>query len=285
MLEIISLAAIALAVALIVVIFRRQFVRQAALRLLGTDDRAADEPERPLGALRPFARRHYVLPWLAALALAALLALGLQLSWPFALAFGLLAGLLGTEADDVWLGMRHARIEAQLADAIALMVGAVNAGAGLQRALETALEESRAPLRPVLEEAVGRIRYGDDPTDVMAGMRARAPLETFRLFTTALAVNWQVGGSLAEILTNVERTIRDRIEINRRIAAMSAQVRVSVAGVLAVTYFIAALVWRNDPPRMVLFLASYWGQLFAAAGITLQGIGIVWISRMAKLRF
>lgn len=290
MVELFAFAGIVAAVAVIVYIFRRQVIRQAALDLLGTSEAEQREQTeqseaQPRLILRPFARRHFIIPWLTA----ALLAMGLlflvELTLPFALAFGFLTGLLLSQADDVWLGMRHNKIESQLADAIALMVGAVNAGAGLQRAMETAVAESRRPLRPVLEEAVARIRLGDDPGDVMSGIRARVPLETFRLFATALAVNWQVGGSLSQILSNVERTIRDRIEINRRISAMTAQVRVSVAGVLAVTYLIAALVWRNDPPRMEMFLSSTLGQMFAAGAMTLQGLGIVWLSSMTKLKF
>ena len=54
-------------------------------------------------------------------------------------------------------------IEVQLGDAIDLMVAALQVGVGVLNALESAVNELRPPLRPQLEEVLGRIRYGDDP--------------------------------------------------------------------------------------------------------------------------
>ena len=72
------------------------------------------------------------------------------------------------------------------------------------------------------------------------------PLDNFRLFATSLAVHWGVGGSLAPTLSTVGRTIRDRIEIARRIHSMTTQSRVSTIAVLGTTYFIGLLMWRNS---------------------------------------
>ena len=58
----------------------------------------------------------------------------------------------------------------QLADAIDLMVASLRAGASVLNSLEAALDETRAPLRPQLEEVLGRIRYGDDPAAVFRGL-------------------------------------------------------------------------------------------------------------------
>jgi len=144
---------------------------------------------------------------------------------------------------------------------------------------------SNRPLKPQLEEVVGRIRFGDDPTEALTDMEARIPLETVRLFSITLAVNWQVGGRLAQTLANVGRTIRDRIELSRRMHAMTTQARVSVISIMGVTYFLAALMWRNDPSRMEGFLTSPFGQGATIAAVVLQGIGIAWISRMSRVKF
>ena len=98
-----------------------------------------------------------------------------------------------------------------------------------------------------LEEVLGRLRYGDNPIAVFRGLARRVPLDNFRLFATSLAVHWEVGGSLGPTLSTVGRTIRDRIEIARRIRSMTTQSRVSTIAVLATTYFLAVLMWRNDP--------------------------------------
>ena len=100
-----------------------------------------------------------------------------------------------------------------------------------------------------------------------------------------MAVNWSVGGQLSLALANVGRTIRDRLELNRRMQAMTTQARLSVMSVILVTYFIGALMWRNDPERMGEYLGSLVGQGLVTTAMVLQAIGIVWISHMSTPRF
>ena len=185
----------------------------------------------------------------------------------------------------IWPRRKTARIETQLADAIDLMVAALGAGAGVADALENAMRESRSPLRPQLEEVVGRIRYGDDPRTVYRGLTERVPLETFLLFSSALSVQSETGGSLAPTLASVGRTIRDRIEIARRIRSNSAQSEVSTLAVMMLTYFIALIVWRTNPEQMRQFLATSVGQWAVAGTILLQAAGLVWMSFISRLRF
>ena len=165
------------------------------------------------------------------------------------------------------------------------MVAALGAGAGVSDALENAMRESRRPLRPQLEEVVGRIHFGDNPRTVYHGLTQRVPLETFLLFSSALSVQSETGGSLAPTLASVGRTIRDRIEIARRIRSNSAQSEVSTLAVLLLTYFIALVVWRTNPEQMGQFLATSVGQWAVAGTILMQAAGLVWMSFISRLRF
>ncbi|HWL08126.1 MAG TPA: type II secretion system F family protein [Planctomicrobium sp.] len=266
----------------IAVFARRRRYQEEAFRLLHLEEERATERGR--FTLRPLIRSYPWVPWLLSILVGGILG-GIGLAPLFTFVFAILVGLIGMQINSLIVQRRYNRLESQLADSISLMIAAVNVGASLQTALENALQESQRPLRILLDEVVGRIRYGDDPIDVMNGLRQRVPLETFHLFSTSLAINWRVGGGLAQTLAKVERTIRDRIETTRRVQAMTTQVRGSVMGVLLVTYFIAALVWRNNPDRMVAFLNSFVGQIAVVAAIGLQGIGIVWISWMSRPKF
>jgi tight adherence protein B len=250
-----------------------------AIRQVETASVAADHPTVP------FARRHRLLPWLIGLMVMASLRATLRLDYPFCLALATIVSLLATLADAMWLGRREALIEQQLADAIDLMVGALHAGASVPTALESALAEIRAPLRGQLEEMLGRLRYGDDPLAVFQALAARVPLDNFRLFSAALAVHWEVGGSLAPTLATVGRTIRDRIEVARRVHSMTTQSRVSTIAILAATYFIALVMWRNDPDRMVNFLNNSLGQSLVSGALVLQAVGIVWAAQIGKVKF
>lgn len=145
--------------------------------------------------------------------------------------------------------------------------------------------EIGSPLRPYLEEMSGRIRLGDEPVEVFRSLSDRVPMETFLLFSSALAVHWEVGNRLAPTLATVGRTIRDRIEINRRIQSNIAQSQFSTLAIIGLVYLIALIVWRNNPGPMRDFVTSPIGSWFVAGSIMLQAVGIVWMDLISKPRF
>lgn len=283
--ESLVLAGLAVAAALIVYQWRRIHVLELTRLRLGEPETAVADGRPPPPRARPFVRHHYLLPWLLALVILALLFYVAHLPLAFALAFTLVAGLLLSQLEAQRVTRVRLRIEVQLADAIDLMVAGLRVGAGALSALETATHETRRPLRPQVEELLGRIRYGEDPQTVLRALEARVPLETFRLFTSALAVHWETGGSLTQTLATVGRVIHDRIEVNRRIRALTTQARASTTAVLAVTYFIALVIWRNDPERMRQFLATTVGQALVAGAITLQAVGLVWSAALSRMKY
>ncbi|TWT58858.1 Bacterial type II secretion system protein F domain protein [Thalassoglobus neptunius] len=230
-------------------------------------------------------RRYRWLAILAGVVITGVLYFGLR--WPLAycVALGVLTALISWQVEEWWAMRRLQKAEQQLADSIDMMVAAVKSGSSLQGALESAMENTGPPWKLELQEVVGRIRFGDDPIEVLGELSQRVPLETVRLFSQTLAVNWTVGGRLALTLANVGRTIRDRLELSNRMHAMTTQARLSVVSVIGVTYFIAAMMWRNDPDRMADYLQSFVGQGMVATAIVLQAVGIIWISRLSRPQF
>jgi tight adherence protein B len=196
-----------------------------------------------------------------------------------------LAGVFAHLVEDFIADQRAAAIEAQLAAAIYLMVSSLRAGASLLAAFESALEEVGPPLRPYFQEVAGRIRLGDDPRSAVSDLQRNVPLETFRLFATSLAVHWEVGGSLATTLSTVGQTVRDRIELSRRVRAQGVESQASVAVVLVIAYVLAFLMWRTTPDRLEAFVQTGIGTLIVAAVITLQAIGLLWMARLNRSSF
>jgi Flp pilus assembly protein TadB len=90
---------------------------------------------------------------------------------------------------------------------------------------------------------------------------------------------------LAPTLAIVGRTVRDRIETARRIRTNIVQSQVSTVAVLAITYLLALVVWRNSPGPMEQFVRSNLGGLFVAGSIVLQAAGIVWMNAISRVRF
>ena len=202
-----------------------------------------------------------------------------------AAAAGLLFGVFAHLVEDFLAAQKAEVIEAQLAAAIYLMVGSLRAGASLLAAFESALEEVGPPLRPYFQEVAGRIRLGDDPRTAVTDLQRNVPLETFRLFATSLAVHWEVGGSLATTLSTVGQTVRDRIELLRRVRAQGVESQASVAVVLLIAYVLAFLMWRTNPDRLEAFVQTGIGTVIVAGVITLQAIGLVWMARLNRSSF
>lgn len=243
---------------------------------------AADEPRR---RIQTFPRRYRWLP--PAVGIVAALALWLiaHLAVEIAAAAGCLIGVMLQLLEEHRGEEQEALIEQQLATAIYLMVGSLRAGASLLSAFESVLEEVGPPLRPYFQEVAGRIKLGDDPKTCVTDLQVHVPLETFRLFATSLAIHWEVGGSLATTLSTVGQTVRDRIELSRRVRAQAVESNASVAVVLAIAYALGILMWRVNPGRLNAFIGSSIGTTVVAIVIALQAIGLMWMSRLSKAGF
>jgi tight adherence protein B len=241
-----------------------------------------DEPRR---TIRAFPNRHRIVAPATGAVVGGALWLLAGLPIEVAAALGLLFGVMAHLGEDFVAEQQAAAIEAQLAAAIYLMVGSLRAGASLLAAFESALEEVGPPLRPYFQEVAGRIRLGDDPRSAVSDLQRNVPLETFRLFATSLAVHWEVGGSLATTLSTVGQTVRDRIELSRRVRAQAVESQASVAVVLAIAYVLAFLMWRTNPDRLEAFVQTGIGTAIVAVVITLQAIGLVWMSRLNRSSF
>ena len=267
--------------------------RNVSLRHLALDriseqfapEETATGNSRALVSAGPLRRTWWWVPWVGGLVLFLLAYFAFSFPLAIAVAAGLILGLLGGEVEVFFAQRMSAKMESQLAEGIDLMIGALGAGAGLSSALHAVIEEISQPLKGELEDVVARIRLGDDPQAVLRNFALRVPLETYLLFCTTLAIHWEVGGSLAPTLASVGRTIRDRLETSRRIASNIVQSQLSTLAVLVLTYFIAAIVWRNAPEQMETFLGTSLGQWAVAATMLLQAVGIVWMSVISRPRF
>lgn len=253
--------------------------------LVGSPPAAENREQALQRTVRSFPPRYrFVPPSLGCVAAAALrFAAGVPIE--VAVAAGILIGVISHLAEDYVAQQRAATIESQLAAAIDLLVGSLRAGASLLAAFESALQEAEPPLRPYLQEVAGRIRLGDDPRVAVSELPVHVPLENFRLFATSLAIHWEVGGSLATTLATVGRTVRDRVELSRRVQAQGVEAHASVAVVLILAYVLGFLMWRANPDRLEALIHTGVGTDLVAGVIALQAIGLVWMSRLSRSTF
>lgn len=244
----------------------------------------AEEAE-PVIEPAPALPRYPWLPPLVAVTVAA--GMWLVLGWPaiFCTSVGLLVLVLGVVLEVNSFESRCLRVENQLADAIDMIVGALGAGAGATDAMQSAAREAPAPLDRELHNLTARIQYGEAPGEVFDDLAARVPLETFELFAFTLAVHEETGGSLSSTLATVGRTIRDRIELRRRVRAQATEAQASVIGILFIIYGIALITWRTNPERTVQFVSSDVGINLVSASMILQSVGLLWMFRLTRFKY
>jgi len=286
MLEVLVIAGLLLGAILLFAIQYRKRLRRIAIERMSPElDTYPDEDEDSPVEVRSALRRFVWLPVVIGVGVAALLHFSVGINWMFSMLFGLILVVLGAQLEGFLAARRDLQVEAQLADAIDLIVGALRSGAGLVDALDAAVRESRRPIQPILQEMVSRLRLGDDPVEVFNDFAYRVPLETFRLFSFSLSVHWEIGGSLAPALSTVGRTIRDRIDLARRVRSQTTQARASVVAILIITYALTFIVWRTNPERLEAFVSTQIGQGLIAATIFLQLVGLVWMSKLSSIRY
>ena len=286
--ELILPLAVAAAAVIVLYSWRSERLKRMCIERLGASlstSTARPRPMRTAAPLKRFPTRYRFAGPLAGSVVAAGFYFFSGLPSPFAVAAGLLVGVLAGLAEVVVADSKTAKIEVQLADSIDLMVGALRAGAALLKAFDAALAEARQPFRSELQELTGRIRLGESPQAALNDLATRVPLETFRLFALSVSVHWETGGALSSGLAGVGRTIRDRIETSRRIRAQGAEGQVSVVAVLLISYGLGATMYNANPGPLTEFLLSPIGSYMGAAVIGLQAVGILWIGRMSATKY
>ena len=122
---------------------------------------------------------------------------------------------------------RHAAFEAQLAEAIDLLVGAMRAGYGFLQAIESVTREIADPMRGELARVIDQVNVGATAADALQEMPKRIASYDLSLFVTAVTVQRTIGGNLAEVLENIAETVRERRRIRAEVMAITTGPRVS----------------------------------------------------------
>ena len=210
----------------------------------------------------------------------------LLVSGRMSVAFGLgwIAGALGFIAHRTRRDRADLLLEEGLADALTLVNSALRAGASPLDALQRAARDATEPLSSLLSDLAGRLAAGESPADATDRLLEKAPLESFRLLSLCLAVQWSAGSQLSRSLALVSRSVRDRADVLRRVETQAGPTRGSVLVLIAANAAIAAIVWINDPAGTARYLDSEIGTLLVGGTLFLQGISLLWMWRLARTR-
>jgi tight adherence protein B len=206
----------------------------------------------------------------------------------------LIGALIGFMLPRFWLGRRkNGRLGAfnkQLPDTITLIANALRAGSSFLQAIELVVRESRPPVSTEFGRVIREVNLGLPFDAAMENMVRRVRSDDLELMATAITIQHQVGGNLAEILDSIAYTIRERVRIKGEIRTLTAQQRLSgyVVGFLPIGLagflFIAAPGFM-DPmfanPPAVLGLPA--GVIILVFGGIMMFIGFMLIRRIVDI--
>jgi tight adherence protein B len=214
------------------------------------------------------------------LSLIFLLASGGQL---LATAIGLVLGLAGPW---LFLGLRQGRREraflAQLPDTLQLIAGSLQAGYSLPQAMDSVVREGRPPISDEFNRALIEARLGMPAEDALEAIAVRMDSRDFSWIVMAIRIQREVGGNLAELLSTVADTLRERESQRRQVAALSAEGRLSgwILGLLPVVFTVYLVLAK---PEYLAQMYNKLGYLMLGTAAVLLAVGAFWMSRVIKV--
>lgn len=146
---------------------------------------------------------------------------------------------------------RQKRFVSQLSDTITLMANSLRAGYSLLQTMELVSRETPDPISVEFKRVVHEIGLGVNNEDAMTNLLRRVPSEDLDLLVSAINIQHEVGGNLAQILTIIGHTIRERVRIKGEIRVLIAQVQLSGFVVTALPVLLAIAISVINPDYLM----------------------------------
>jgi tight adherence protein B len=179
---------------------------------------------------------------------------------------------------------RRAKFDEQLPSTLQLLAGALQAGHSLQQAVDTVVHEAGDPIASEFQRVLTEARLGRPLEEAFEAMAKRTGSIDFEWTVMAIRLQRQVGGNLAEVLSTVSQTIRDRYSLKRQIKALSAEGRLSslILTILPILLFGALLVF--NPLFLRPLYTTGLGIMMMAGAAVLMILGVFWLRKITEIK-
>jgi tight adherence protein B len=178
---------------------------------------------------------------------------------------------------------RFKQFEEQFPEALDLLSRAIRAGHAFQTALGMVGEELNAPVGPEFKKTFERQNFGLPLRDAMDELADRVTILDVRFFVTAVAIQRETGGNLAEILDNLAHVVRERFKIRRQVRVHTAHGRFTGYVLLALPAALGVVLSFISPDHMKLLFQERMGQMMLIAAMIMQTVGYIWIRQVIKI--
>lgn len=171
----------------------------------------------------------------------------------------------------------------QLGDAINLLTNGLRSGYSLLQAMDAVGHEMPPPMSEEFQRVVREIGLGLSTERAMNNMLRRIPSDDLDLMITAINVQHEVGGNLAEILDTISHTIRERIRIKGEIRVLTAQGMISGYVVSFLPVGLGLILFAMNPDYMGAMFQEPCGWAMVAAGTITTTIGYIAIRKIVNI--
>lgn len=197
----------------------------------------------------------------------------------------LLAPAIGKFVLGFLAGKRRATFDSQLGDTLQLLSGGLRAGHSILRAIDAAAAESQKPTSEEMRRVITETSLGRDLLAALNDTADRMKNEDFVWISQAIQINREVGGNLADVLDQVNETIRERSEIKGHIKALAAEGKFSAYILIAMPFGIVAMLLAVSPNYMNSMFTHPLGWAMIGASFVLMTIGALWMRKIIDLKF
>lgn len=197
-------------------------------------------------------------------------------------------GIFGFFLPWIWLLMRRRRrfrkFEKQLPDALELMGRALRSGHSLASGLNVVASEMPAPISTEFQAVYDEQNLGIPLEMALRNMLTRVPNLDLKFFVTAVAIQRQAGGDLAEILNKISFLVRERFKLMGQVKALTGEGRISGVVLMALPVALFFAVYYINPDYVMVLFTHPSGQKMMYTAIFMQILGAVCIKKIVDIK-
>jgi tight adherence protein B len=178
---------------------------------------------------------------------------------------------------------RMKKFEEMFPEALDLLSRAIRAGHAFQTAMGMVADELPKPVGIEFKKSFEQQNYGLPLKEALNQLSERVPLMDVRFFVTAVQIQRETGGNLAEILDNLAHVVRERFKILRQVRTHTAHGRFTGYVLLALPAALAVALSFISPEHIRTLFTTRMGQTMVMGAIVMQTIGFFWIKKVIKI--
>ncbi len=179
---------------------------------------------------------------------------------------------------------RFQKFEEKFPEAIDTLARAVRAGHAFTTAIELIANEVAEPVGGEFRQLFEEQKYGLPVRDALLNLADRIPLVDVKFFVTAVMLQRETGGNLAEILDNLSYVIRERFKILRQVRVHTAQGRLTMLLLMALPPTIVVVMQFINPGFIRPLFTEWLGHVAIVVAISLQTLGYFVIRRIIQIQ-